>query len=165
VNRKRDLAEAAAGAVVLAVAFVLVFVFAGRAVESYYFGYPDGAVWSNLVASLICAVLIWWRVRARLVAHHVQALAESAQHHREAQELAQDQHRQLMAQASKHHGQIMAQADANHQVLVANHQALAAKVADAQVSAGAGVNPAQGLPADQRVVPPAATARRRKDPA
>jgi hypothetical protein len=34
--------------------------------------------------------------------------------------------------------------------------------ADAQVKAGAGDNPAEGLPADQRVVPPAAAPRKRR---
>ena len=52
-----------------------------------YFGLPAGAVWSNLIASLICVGVAWWRLRARLVRHHVQAL----------------HHKQQLAQAEKHH--------------------------------------------------------------
>jgi Ion channel len=37
-----------------------------------------------------------------------------------------------------------------------------AVVADAQVKAGAGDNPAEGLPADERVVPPAAATRKKR---
>ena len=57
-----------------------------------YFGWPAGAVYSNLVASAICAVLVWWRLRARMVAHHAEALAQAARHHAER-----------LAQADAHH--------------------------------------------------------------
>jgi hypothetical protein len=49
----------------------------------YYFGWPDGAVWSNLLASLICAVFVWWRLRARMIAHHVEQIAQRDRHHEE----------------------------------------------------------------------------------
>jgi primosomal protein N'' len=47
----------------------------------FYFGWPEGAVWSNLLASAICSVLIWWRLRARMIAHHVEQLAQRDRHH------------------------------------------------------------------------------------
>ena len=49
----------------------------------FYFGLPDGAVWSNLLASVICAVVVWWRLRARMIAHHAELLAQAARHHKE----------------------------------------------------------------------------------
>ena len=59
---------------------------------SFYFGWPDGAVWSNLLASAICAVLVWWRLHKQSAAQHAEALAQSARHHVEA-----------LAQAEAHH--------------------------------------------------------------
>jgi hypothetical protein len=49
----------------------------------FYFGWPDGAVYSNLVASAICSVLIWWRLRARIIAHHAAVLIQADRHHAE----------------------------------------------------------------------------------
>jgi hypothetical protein len=49
----------------------------------YYFGWPDGAVWSNLLASVICAGVVWWRLRARMIAQHVEQLAQAERHHRD----------------------------------------------------------------------------------
>jgi hypothetical protein len=49
----------------------------------FYFGWPEGAVWSNLLASAICAGLVWWRLRARMIAHHVEQLAQRERHHEE----------------------------------------------------------------------------------
>ena len=49
----------------------------------FYFGWPDGAVWSNLVASAICSVVIWWRLRARIIAHHAAMLIQADRHHAE----------------------------------------------------------------------------------
>ena len=48
-----------------------------------YFGWPAGAVYSNLLASAICAVLVWWRIRARMIAHHLEQLAQKDRHHAE----------------------------------------------------------------------------------
>ena len=67
------------------------------AVLAYYFGWFQGAVWSNLLASAICAGLVWWRLRARMVAHHAQALAQAAKHHAERLQLAADHHEALKA--------------------------------------------------------------------
>jgi hypothetical protein len=52
-------------------------------VLAFYFGWPLGAVWSNLLASVICAGALWWRVRARMIAHHLELLAQQERHHRE----------------------------------------------------------------------------------
>jgi hypothetical protein len=48
-----------------------------------YFGWPAGAVYSNLLASLICALLVWWRLRARMITHHLEQLAQRERHHEE----------------------------------------------------------------------------------
>ena len=49
----------------------------------FYFGWPDGAVWSNLLASAICAAFVWWRLRARIIAHHAAMLIQADRHHAE----------------------------------------------------------------------------------
>jgi len=67
------------------------------AVLHFYFGWYDGAVYSNLVASVICVGVAWWRLRARMVAHHAQALAQAAKHHAERLQLAVDHHEALKA--------------------------------------------------------------------
>ena len=52
-------------------------------VLGFYFGWPEGAVYSNLLASAICAGLVWWRLRARIIAHHLEQLAQAERHHLE----------------------------------------------------------------------------------
>jgi hypothetical protein len=52
-------------------------------VLAYYFGWPAGAVWSNLLASVICVGAAWWRLRARMIAHHLEQLAQRERHHEE----------------------------------------------------------------------------------
>lgn len=46
-----------------------------------YFGWPAGAVYSNLLASAICVAVAWWRLRARMIAHHLEHLAQAEAHH------------------------------------------------------------------------------------
>ena len=87
-----------------------------------YFGLPAGAVWSNLVASLICVGVAWWRIRAKLIAHHAQALAQAVRHHQESMAQSAAQHQQLMVQARAHHDKLMAH--------------VTATAAEPQVSAG-----------------------------
>jgi hypothetical protein len=133
-----------------------------HAILTGLFGWPG--TWGtggNLVAWVLCGTAGFAWLHAKQKARHIQALAQSAQHHKELLAQAEKHHDDLKVQAARQHGQLMAQADANHQMLMS-------KVADAQVSAGAGGNPAdQGLIADQpqadspsgggeRVVPPAA---------
>jgi hypothetical protein len=84
--------------------------------------------------------------------------------------VARRRHRRARAQDAQHHAERLAQLEKHHNAvlnLAARHQEqllgqVSVAVADAQARAGAGSNPAEaGLPADQRVVPPAATKRRR----
>ena len=69
-----------------------------------YFGWPTGAVWSNLLASGICSLLVYLRMHAKLKASH-QALADQAQ----------QQHTERMAQAVAHHGALLLQANRHHE--------------------------------------------------
>lgn len=48
-----------------------------------YFGLPAGAVWSNLIASVVCVGIAWWRIRARMIAHHLRQIAQAERFHRE----------------------------------------------------------------------------------
>jgi hypothetical protein len=66
-------------------------------VLNLYFGWPAGAVYSNLLASAICAGLVWWRLRARMIAHHAEALAQAARHHAERLRQADEHHDALKA--------------------------------------------------------------------
>ena len=36
---------------------------------NFYFGWYQGAVYSNLLASGLCAGLVWWRARVHLKRH------------------------------------------------------------------------------------------------
>jgi hypothetical protein len=72
-----------------------------NAILASYFGYPYGAVWSNLIASAICALTVWWRVRARMAVHHAEGLARAAQ-----------QHAERLAQADRHHEAMMSHVSA-----------------------------------------------------
>lgn len=66
-------------------------------VLAFYFGWPVGAVYSNLIASLICVGVAWWRLRARMIAHHAEALAQAARHHAERIRQAAEHHEALKA--------------------------------------------------------------------
>lgn len=44
-------------------------------VLAYYFGWPHGAVWSNLLASLIWAAPAGWHLHRKLGRHHREQLA------------------------------------------------------------------------------------------
>jgi hypothetical protein len=66
-------------------------------VLTLYFGWPAGAVWSNLLASAICSALIWWRLRARMIAHHAEALTQDVKHHLERMTQADEHHEALKA--------------------------------------------------------------------
>lgn len=46
-----------------------------------FFAWPGGGVWSNLIASVICVGAAWWRLRARMIAHHLEVLAQAERHH------------------------------------------------------------------------------------
>jgi hypothetical protein len=65
------------------------------AIAYYYFGWPRGQVWSNLIASAICAVLVWWRLH----------------------KLGARQHAEVVVQAARHQVEKLAQAEAHHVAL------------------------------------------------
>jgi hypothetical protein len=66
-------------------------------VFGFYFGWYQGAVWSNLLASAICTALIWWRLHRQAARHHVEQLAQAAAHHLERITQAQEHHEALKA--------------------------------------------------------------------
>ena len=66
-------------------------------VLNLYFGWPAGAVYSNLLASVICAGVVWWRLRARMIAHHLEQLAQATEHHLERTTQADEHHEALKA--------------------------------------------------------------------
>lgn len=66
-------------------------------VLAFYFGWYTGAVWSNLLASLICVGVAWWRLHTQAVTHHAETLAQAARHHAERLKLARDHHEALKA--------------------------------------------------------------------
>lgn len=86
-----------------------------------FFGWPAGGVYSNLVASVICVAVAWWRIRARLIAHHAQALAQSARHHKTAMAHAQACHDALTLHVT---GALAEQAAVVSDALGASHEAV-----------------------------------------
>ena len=66
-------------------------------VLAFYFGWYAGAVWSNLLASVICVGVAWWRIHRQAARHHVEALAQAARHHIERLAQAQDHHEAMKA--------------------------------------------------------------------
>lgn len=72
---------------------------------AFYFAWYQGAVYSNLLASGICAGVVWWRARVHLRrARETRSedLAEQLAKHRQA--VADDVRRQL----AEHHAAIVA---------------------------------------------------------
>lgn len=63
----------------------------------YFFGWPAGQVWPNLLASAICALLVWWRLHRQGAAQHAEALAQAAWHHVERTAQAEAHHVSLKA--------------------------------------------------------------------
>jgi hypothetical protein len=41
----------------------------------YYFGWPGGQIWPNLLASALCTGLVWWRLHRRSAVHHAEQVA------------------------------------------------------------------------------------------
>jgi hypothetical protein len=81
-------------------------------VLGFYFGWPDGAVWSNLLASVICVGVAWWRLRARSVTHHAEQLAQAARHHKEALAQSAAQHEELKRHVVAHCSDVKAHVSA-----------------------------------------------------
>ena len=63
----------------------------------FYFGWFTGAVWSNLIASLICVGVAWWRIHAQAAKHHAVTIAQAARHHHERLKQADEHHEALKA--------------------------------------------------------------------
>lgn len=99
----------------------------------FYFGWPDGAVWSNLLASAICAVLVWWRLHRQAAVHHAEAVVQAARHRVELLEQAQAHHKAVMALAERRHGELMSHADALHEGLKSHVTAVGSHVLTAAV--------------------------------
>jgi hypothetical protein len=116
VTRRRELAELGAGLLVLAAIFLTVRLLVAPYVITGFFARPTraapagGAVWSNLVASVVCVLVAWWRIRAKMIAHHAQQLAQSAAHHKE-----------LLAQAATHHQELTVRLDRHHSEMLRRH--------------------------------------------
>ena len=103
MTRRRELTEGAIGLAVLAAIFIAVRLFVASYVVSGFFAGPTkadpagGAVWSNLVASVVCVLVAWWRIRTRMIKHHIAQLAQSARHHKEALAQARACHEAITA--------------------------------------------------------------------
>jgi hypothetical protein len=124
VSRRRELAEAAIGVAVLACIFLAVRLFVASFIIRGFFAAPTaaapagGAVWSNLVASVICVLVAWWRIRTRMIAHHATALAQARLHHQERMDQAEEHHQAAIALAQDHHAELVKQQAGNHAALV-----------------------------------------------
>lgn len=93
----------------------------------FYFGWFEGAVWSNLLASAICAGFVWWRLHKQAAAHHAAHLAAAARHHLAQLEQSQAQHRQLLALSRQNHQELLDRADSHALSLQAHVTATARK--------------------------------------
>ena len=83
-----------------------------------YFGIPLGAVYSNLLASVICVGFVFFRMRARMIRQHAQSLAQAKLHHQEKLDQAEAHHQAAMEQAGADHQALVKQAEVHHQALV-----------------------------------------------
>jgi hypothetical protein len=91
----RDLIiGAGAIAVLTAAASVLV----SRPVLHAYLGVPYGELWPNFIAAAVCVGIGWWRIRARMIAHHLQVLAQAQRHHEDLKEHLAEQDTHLSEQ-------------------------------------------------------------------
>lgn len=125
-----------------------------HAILAALFGWP--AAWStggNLIAWVICGLIGGLLLRAKLQAHHVAQMAQAARHHKE-----------LMAQAATNHQELKAHVSQQMAAHCNDLKQQVSAAADAQVSGGAGSNPAESrLAADERIgAPPAAVPRKRR---
>lgn len=117
MSRRRAIAEAVIGAVIVVAVFVTVHLIWSAATWAAYFGLPTGAVYSNLIASAICAVIVFWRIRAKMATQHREQLAQNARHHREKMAQASEHHEALRKQAAEHHNRVTEQATQHHEAL------------------------------------------------
>ena len=69
---------------------------------AYYFGWPHGQIWPNLIASAICTGLMWWRLHRQAVVHHVRQAAQAAKHHVERLDQAEQHHAEMKRALAAH---------------------------------------------------------------
>lgn len=85
----------------------------------YFFGWPHGQIWPNLLGSAICAGIVWWRLHRRAAVQEVRILARQAEQHFERLEQAEQHHKVQVQLAQRHHQQLLDRADVQHEVLKA----------------------------------------------
>lgn len=68
----------------------------------YYFGWPHGQIWPNLLASAICTAVVWWRLHRQAVIQHARQAAQAAKHHAERLEQAARHHAEIKRQLAAH---------------------------------------------------------------
>lgn len=102
-------------------------------VLTLYFGWPSGAVYSNLLASLICAVVVFVRLKARLIEQHAEVLAQNARHHEQHLAQAETHHKAIMVQAGKHQDELLAKANSLHEGMRSHVSAVGSHVVTAAV--------------------------------
>jgi Co/Zn/Cd efflux system component len=90
------------------------------AILAAYFGWPLGAVYSNLLASAICSLWVYLRMRAKVRAAQVASMAQAARHHKEQLDQAAQHHQALIQQAQRHHEQTLDRMDAHHAAMKAH---------------------------------------------
>ena len=74
----------------------------------YYFGWPHGQVWPNLLASVLCAGLVWWRLHRRSVVSHAEQAAVALRLHFERLDQADRHADELKRQLTAHCGDLKA---------------------------------------------------------
>ena len=62
----------------------------------FYFGWYQGAVYSNLLASAICAGLVWWRARVHLRRASEKQAKDMADHRADVAKQLADHHAEVM---------------------------------------------------------------------
>lgn len=75
---------------------------------AYYLGWPHGQIWPNLIASAVCAAVVWWRLHRRSVVHHAEQLALTAKLHLERRDQAEQHHEAVKRLLAAHCADIKA---------------------------------------------------------
>lgn len=68
----------------------------------YFIGWWHGQLWPNLMASALCAGVVWWRLHRRAVVHHAEQLALAATLHLERLDQADRHHEAVKRQLAAH---------------------------------------------------------------
>jgi hypothetical protein len=89
-------------------ALLVAWYLTGPAAFLLYFDWPAGAIWANLIASVLCVGFALWKLRVQAIAHHAEALALAARHHREHMALVRTQHVAAMTALRASHADLKA---------------------------------------------------------